>query len=499
MGKFLLTEPGLFGPLTKEGIEQIHEAAVAVLRHTGVYIESEMTLRLLAEAGAKVDFSARVARFDEALLARAVRSAPETVQLYNGRGEPAVLVGGDEVHFDPGSSGVRFLEADGVTVRDSTAADMDKIARLTDALPDLTTQSTAVVAHDCDEQISDSYRLYLILRTSQKPIVTGAFTVHGLWDMKDLLAAAAGGERALVEKPRAIFDVCPSPPLKFAELASRNIVDAARLGLPIEFISMPMPGAGSPATIAGSIVQHTAETLAGLAIAQAAREGAPVIWGGAPVVFDMRYGTTPMSAVEATMIGMATAQMGKFYGLPTHTYAALSDAKVVDAQAGAETALSGALAAMARVNMISGAGMLDFVNTFSLEKLVIDHEIIGEILRYLRGVDVGEQTVATDIIDQVGPGGNFLVTAHTRRWFRREIHLPGTAWDWRDRGAWQAAGGMDAFQRARDAVAQILETHQGSPPDEPMLAAIDEAMREVAGRNGATRLPLGPRMSKASA
>ncbi|MHB8928737.1 MAG: trimethylamine methyltransferase family protein [Bacillota bacterium] len=493
MAKFDLTQVPLLGPLTPAQVERVHEAALKVLAETGVFVDSRTALDLLAANGAKVDFERRIARLSEGLIEKAVRSAPEQFHLYDAEGRPAELVGGNAVHFDPGSCAVRFLDDDGVTARDSLAADLDKVVRLTDALPHLGTQSTAIVCHDAPNEIADTYRLYVILRASKKPIVTGAFSVHGFHDMKDVLAAAAGGEKALAEKPRAVFDVCPSPPLKFANLAAHNIIDGARAGLPIEFVSMPMPGAASPATIAGSVVQHTAETLAGVVLTECAQAGAKVVWGGAPVVFDMRYGTTPLSAVEAAMIGMASAQMGKYYGLPTHTYAALSDSKLVDAQAGAETALSGLLAALAGVNIISGAGLLDFVNTVSLAKLVIDNDICGQIYRVLRGVEVTPETLAVDVIHQAGPGGYFLSLAHTRRWYRKEMDLPSAAFDRRDRRGWQEAGGMDTYAQARAIANDILAKHQGTPPVPGVMSEIDRAMREVAARNGvAGKLPLGP-------
>ncbi|MHB0886894.1 MAG: trimethylamine methyltransferase family protein [Bacillota bacterium] len=493
MAKFNLSHVPQTGPLSRAQVEQVHAAALKVLAETGVFVDSKTALDLLAAHGATVDLERRLAKIPQTLIDKAIRSAPEQFQLYDALGQPAELVGGDAVHFDPGSCAVRVLDDDGVTARDSMAADLDQVVRLTDALPHLGTQSTAIVCHDAPNEIADTYRLYAILRASKKPIVTGAFSVQGLHDMKDVLAAASGGEAALAAKPRAVFDVCPSPPLKFANLAAHNIIDGARAGLPIEFVSMPMPGAASPATIAGSVVQHTAETLAGVVLTQCAQEGAKVVWGGAPVVFDMRYGTTPLSAVEAAMIGMASAQMGKYYGLPTHTYAALSDSKLVDAQAGAETALSGLMAAMAGVNIISGAGLIDFVNTISLAKLVIDNDICGQIYRVLRGIEVTPETLAVDVIHEAGPGGHFLSLAHTRHWYRKEVDLPSAAFDRRDRRGWQEAGGLDTYAQARAIARDILERHPGTPPAPGIMDQIDQAMREVAARNKVSgKLPLGP-------
>ena len=163
----------------------------------------------------------------------------------------------------------------------------------------------------------------------------------------------------------AVF-IIALPPLKWTHISSQNIIDCARNGLPLETVSMPMPGAATPATLAGSIVVHTAETLSGVVLAQVINPGTPVIYGGAPVHFDMRTGTTPLSAIEATMIAAAYAQMGKYYGMPTHTYACLSDSMIIDTQAGLETSMSGIVAQLAGINVISGVGGLEFVSTVSL-------------------------------------------------------------------------------------------------------------------------------------
>ena len=199
---------------------------------------------------------------------------------------------------------------------------------------------------------------------------------------------------------------------------------------------MPMPGAASPATLSGSILVHTAETLSGLVLAQCVSPGTPVIYGGAPVHFDMRFGTTPLSAMEATMIAAAYAQMGKYFGLPTHTYAGLSDAKVIDTQAGLETGMSGVVAQLAGINMISGAGALDFVSCISLEKLVIDNEICGLALRLDRGVDCSEEAMAAELVARLGPGGDYLTTDHTFAWFKKEPYTPSPVIDRRDRNNW---------------------------------------------------------------
>ncbi|MCJ7806444.1 MAG: trimethylamine methyltransferase family protein, partial [Clostridia bacterium] len=378
--------------LSDEQIKLFHEKALYILEKTGVKFESEDALKILEDHGAKVDYARKVVKINSQMVDDAVRNAPATLKLYNREGELAADLSGNNTYFDPGSSMPKFMEADGKTVRKSESKDLVQICSVNDALENIRLQSTAVVCGDGPELIGDSYRLYLCLKSSPKAIITGAFSVPGIIYMHDMLAAAVGGQDQLREKPLAVFDACPSPPLKWTHISAQNIIDCARRGLPLELISLPMPGAGTPVTLAGSLVIHTAETLSGLVLAQCVNPGTPVIYGGAPVQFDMRFGTTPFSAVEATLIAAAYSQIGKYFNLPTHTFAALSDSKVIDMQAGIETGMSGIIAQLAGINIISGVGGLDFVNTFSIEKLLIDNEVAGMALRAQRGIDCSPES-----------------------------------------------------------------------------------------------------------
>jgi trimethylamine--corrinoid protein Co-methyltransferase len=282
-------------------------------------------------------------------------------------------------------------------------------------LPQIDAQSTALVCSDVTEEIKDLYRLYLTLNYMSKPIVTGAFRVDTWQIMKDLLVTAADGLTNLQKKPVAIFDVCPSPPLKWSNQTCQNLIDCARFGVPLQIVSMPMAGATSPVTLAGAVVQHTAECLSGITIAQLAQEGARIVWGGSPAVFDMKNSTTPMGAVGTWMIDVAYAQVGQALQLPTQAYLGMSDAKVVDAQCGLETSAGIILAALAGVNMISGAGMLAFENCQSFEKLVIDADIAGMAKQLSRGIQIRDDPIALDLIREIGHQSEFIIHDHTHR------------------------------------------------------------------------------------
>jgi trimethylamine--corrinoid protein Co-methyltransferase len=455
--------------LSRPFIKKIVAEAEALLEKTGVFVENEVALGLLREAGMKIDETARRVFIQPELIADSLASAPAVIKLYDRSGEKEFIVGEDEVHFNPGSAAVTILDQATQSERKAQTSDLIRWARLVDELPHFHFQSTGLISADVPEEIADSYRLYIGLQFCSKPVVTGTFRVEGFKIMHEILAAVRGSEAGLAEKPLAIFDACPSPPLKWSNLTAQSLVDCARAGIPSELISMGMTGATSPVTIAGTLVQHVAENLSGLVIAQLARPGAPVIFGGSPSSFDMRHGTTPMGAIETMMIDAAYTQIGKHLGLPTHAYMGLSDAKVNDAQAGLETGLGAVLAALAGVNVVSGPGMLDFESCQSLEKLVIDNEICGLAYRLIEGISQRDEPLALGLFASFRPDSQFLTLPHTRQWYRREHIFPEIV-DRETYDSWVARGKKSMVDRAADEVIRRL--------NQPVAIGLDEGLRE---------------------
>lgn len=475
--------------LSEQDVRRILEEAYALLEDPGVRVYDDEALAMLDGAGARVDKDARTAHIPAQMVDRALETVPRSFHLHDLAGRPVVHYGGDDVHFDPGSAAIYILDHGSKQSRKPVTQDLVSLLKLADVLPQMDAVSTALVCSDVPREVSDLYRLYLALRLTSKPIVTGAFAVETWPVMHRLLVAVSGSAAALAERPRAVFDVCPSPPLLWSEITCRNLVDCARHGVPAEFVSMPLAGATGPATLAGSVVQHTAECLSGVVIGQLARPGAPLVWGGSPAAFDMRTGTPPMGAIETMMIDMAYCQVGKHLGLPTHAYMGMSDAKIVDAQDGLEAALGTLLAALGGVNMVSGAGMLDFESCQSLEKLVIDCEVIAMVRRFLRGVDTSAPSLGLEIMRQVGHRGNFLVTSHTLRNFQREVYQPSAVIDRDFRQTWENKGSRDAADRAHERALQLLGTHKALELPAGLLAELEQITLQAGRPYGLDRLP----------
>ena len=461
--------------LDPSAIDRILDEALAVLREPGVRVADPEARALLQGVGATV--ADGVARIPEAAVRAALASVPRSFSLHARDGAPAVRYGVGEVAFDPGSCGIAVLDPVTGEHRPSTAADLVRLVAVAERLPVYAAQSTAVVCSDVPAELGDRYRLLLVLLGSDKPVVTGAFAADGLGPMLELLAIDAGGPAALRARPRAVFDVCPSPPLDWTSFASRCLVELARAGVPAQMVSMPLAGGAGPVALAGSVVQHAAECLAGIVIHQAAAAGAPIVWGGAPAILDMRIGATPMGAVETAMLDAANAAVGRSLGLPTHGYLGATDAKVVDAQAGMESATTALIGALAGLDLVSGAGMLDSLRSQSAEKLVIDAEAIASALRLVRGISVPDGSLGLDAIREAGFAGRFLELPETRRRFREEQHIPSAVIDRGSLRAWLEAGGSDTYARAGSEVERLLA---GSTPPNLDPARAGELVGRVA-------------------
>jgi trimethylamine--corrinoid protein Co-methyltransferase len=468
--------------LTYDLIARILDEAFQLMQKPGIKVQSVEGRNLLINAGATAEGD--VVKIPEKIVRKALDTVPAEFHLYDRSGNPKVHYDGNSVHFDPGSSGVHILDPETLEHKPSYTADLMRVVKVAEMLPQYDAQSTAIVCNEVPKAIGDLYRLYIVLLFSEKPIVTGSFSLQTLGAMIDMLAIFSGDCQALAEKPQAVFDVCPSPPLIWSDFGAGNLIELARRHVPAQLISMPLAGAAAPVTLLGSIVQHAAESLSGIAIHQLANPGAPIVWGGAPAIFDMRRGTTPMGAIETAMIDAAYAQVGKSLNLPTHAYLGASDSKIVDAQAGLESGVTALVGALAGINMISGAGMLDFLACQSPEKLVVDAEGIAMAQRLLAGIEVRTETLATDLFEGINFKGDFLKQKVTRELFSKEQYLPSAVIDRDSNRGWQAAGSLDTFARAKIRTRELLAAYQRpqiAPEQERELRAMVQSLAKNAG------------------
>ncbi len=478
--------------LNDELMDKIISEATHILCTLGVEIHNKGVLSLLADHGAKVDMDSSQVIFTEEIIGKAVKTAPGSFKLYDVHGNQTHDFSGDNVYFTPGSAALHVLDYHTKKIRRPSTGDYVDHLKVVGQLEYIASQSTALIPADVHEKISDSYRLFLSLLFCEKPVVTGAFTAESFTVMKEFQVAVRGTEKALQEKPLTIFSCCPTSPLKWSDTTSQNLVDCARYSIPVEFIAMPLSGFMAPVTLTGTLVQHTAETLSGMVISQLANPGAPILYGGSPAIFDVRYETTPMGAVETMMIDCAYNEIGKHLGLPTQAYISLSDAKQLDAQAGLESGIGATLAALSGINSISGPGMIDFESCQSLEKLVVDNEICGMTFRLIEGIEPKEDFPALPIFQELLKEHHLLISKHTLDHLREEHFIPGPVIDRANRSRWEQEGALTIEQRAHGEVEKLIENYRPSELPGHIKLELVKLMEMEARSYGQDTLPPRP-------
>ena len=291
--------------LEDELIQKIIAEARGLLWKLGVEIHNREVVSLLSDHGATVDAEKWNVRIPGSVIDKALATVPRSFRLFDVHGSETHDFRGNNSYFTPGSTALNVLDGETGELRKPTTADYIQYVKLASGLKHIASQSTAFIPADVDAGISDSYRLYLSLLYGEKPVVTGAFTIEAFEIMKDLQLAVRGSAEELRAKPLTIFSCCPTAPIKWSDVTSQNLVDCARWGIPVELISMPLTGFMAPVTLVGSLIQQTAENLSGVVISQLVNPGTPILYGGSPAIFDIRFETTPMGAVETMMLDCA--------------------------------------------------------------------------------------------------------------------------------------------------------------------------------------------------
>lgn len=470
-------------------VERVIDRALDTLAAIGVRVQDAATVERLAGAGASVD-GARV-RIPRTLCERCIDTAPAAFDVYDRDASRVARIGDDTLHFVPGSAATQLYDYESRVVRPATTSDVIDFVAVSDALPVFALQSTGLVPGDVDARIADRFRLLLAIAYGGKPIVTGTFSDDGLDVMIELMCAVRGGAAAMRDRPLAIVDCCATSPLAWDARPARDLAACALSGLPAEVVPAPLIGATAPATRLGTLVQHTAECISGVVIHQLARAGSPVVYGAAPTSFDMRAGTAAMASPDAAAVAALAAQVGRRLGLPVHAYLGLSDAKTPDYQSGMEVMAGALLARLCGVNVAAGAGLLNYVNCQSLEKLALDHESCRAALALASGdTDAIDAALpSTDELRACIESGSYLTSEHTRRRFRTALYFPSEVVDRSPQDVWEKDGRPDAAERAHGVVQKVLRERVGQRAPASLVERLDEIITADASRLGIEHLP----------
>lgn len=465
-----MNEKGFYGgqyqPLSKEQINTIHDASLTVLEETGFSYETglEQILELLENSGAIVNRKKQCIKFPKNLVLEQIAIAPERVILFSRDGKNDLDLKEHKVYMGTGGAAIKILDSETGKARPSTLKDLYQLGRLVDQLHNIHFFLRPCIPTDIKETAYDVNVFYTCLKSTDKHVMAGVNDVENFYKVLDLASIIAGGREYLKQKPFiSIITSFAISPLKLCTQSTLIMQEAVRNEIPVALSCAPMAGSTSPITMVGTLVQTHAEQLAGISISQLINPGAPVLYGGIPGMANLRNMGYMGGGIEFGMMNAAIHQLANHIRVPNYNSSGISEAKIPDAQAGWEKAMTTLLAAMGGSNYIHhAAGILESMQTVAYEQFVIDDEIIGMTCQVLKGLTMDNEHLAVDIIDSVGPGGNFMATPHTLKYMRNEYFVGNGVSDWKSRDKWEADGSQDTWIRARKIVETLLANKEKS-------------------------------------
>ncbi len=465
-----------FHVLSDGQIERIYQAALECLNRTGVHVHNAEARDLLAAAGARVD-GVHV-RIPPHIIQDAVAANPRLFTLWGRDGRHKMQVVPGRIHFGPGPTCTNFVDPETGELRKSQRGDPGLAALVCDALENIDYVMGLSLIDDVHPQLASVYEFAEMVANTTKPILTWGYSVDSIADVYQIALAAAGSERALRERPFFAWFATAQPPMIHADAELANVFWAVEHNIPVIYTAGGCTGMTAPVTGAGTLVTCTAMTLSGLAIIQLKKRGAPVCVGSVPQAMDLRTGRLAYGGPEMSLYSAAMTDITRYLGLPFLGTAGASEAKVLDLQSAVESTVQIVFSALSGATLVHDLGFLDCANIGSLEVLVMSDEIIDMVRYMMKGIEVNDDTLMLDLIDEIGPDGEYMSARETAKRCRKEIWQPKLM-DRQPLVNWQAAGSPTMHDRIKARLKHILSTHTPAPLP-PGAATKIEQMLEAA-------------------
>ncbi|MBW8039535.1 MAG: hypothetical protein FVQ85_06000 [Planctomycetes bacterium] len=459
--------------LSDAEIQTIHDASLAILKKTGIKIHHDEVLKLVGQAGAGINKDSKIAHLPEQLVMDCIAKAKKQYILYGRDLQCTARFGyGDFILMSsPGQYG--WIDSQTGRLRSATIQDARDAICLGDALPNINIVGSMAQPEEITETYREVFLTAELVKGTCKPTRTWVFNRRTARYVLEIYRTIAGGDAALREHPMTEAFLEPISPLQLPHDGLDAMIEFVKAGQPVSIGPMAMVSGTAPATLAGTLAQENAEILATVVISQLLAPGTPVTYGGIPHIMDPATGICSFGSPEQMLMAVAMVQMGRFYGFPVYINVGLTDAKVLDVQAGIEKGSSMMLGALAGADTFGHAGICGTDHGAGLPWLVIDDELMAYVKRVVRGFKVNTVTVATEVVDTVGPAGTFLAEEHTVKHFRDELWLSGQAWTRAPWDVWENQGRSSMANRALDRAENILATHKAEPIDEALASEID--------------------------
>ena len=458
-------------------IEEIASTAFNILERVGVQINDNEIVNLLKDAGCII--KGKKVFIPSFLVNECLAVAPKKINIYNRNSAPAMSLEKNKIYFGTGSECPFMLDPFTGARRQWLTRDIENAARITDSLKNIDFHMSLGLLSDAPDKMKyDRYQFSAMIKNTVKPIISTAIDCSGLEDMYNLCSIIAGNEENLRLKPMFILYIETISPLVHSKEVLEKIKFASEKCIPTVYTNAVSAGATSPVTLAATVALGAAEYLSGLVIAQLLKKGTPIIGGGTLFAMDMSTGVASYGSTENYLLDAAMTEVCKFFGIPVFSLAGCSSSKLFDGQASLESMFGTLSAALSGANLIHDVGYLEDGLCGSFEQVVLTDEIIAMVKRYLKGIDVDTNTLALDIIEKVGPGGNFLSEEHTFKNFKSQIFFPSLI----DRNVyanWKLSGSKNIETRVNEKVKEILLNYQPEPLPDAKLAEIDEYIKKI--------------------
>lgn len=469
---------GIYRPLSPQDIQLLHNKALDVLEEIGMTYEGGLNdmLALVEGAGCKIDRDLKRIFFPRDLVTEMVDRAPAEFRLFSRDGKNDLQLGKDRVYCGTGGTALRIVDMESGEARQTVLQDIHNVARIVDEMAHIHFFQHCCVPHDVPIEHYDVNGVFAAMMGTTKHCMIGCNSDAGLRETFDMVSLISRGAQKLKAEPVFSISACMIiSPLKFCTQSTKNVQEAAKLGVPTTVTSAPMSGSTSPMTMGGTLLQTHAEVMAGITVHQLTVPGAPVLYGGLPAMADMKSMGYQGGAVEVGMMMAAIHQLAQHIRIPNYSSSGLSDAKIPDAQSGWEKAFTTALNVMGGCNYVHhAAGMLESMLCIAYEQYIMDDEIIGQACKMLQGIQLDDDHLAFDAIAQVGPGGNYMMSDHTLRYLRTEYFTGNGVSDKNLRGKWEEDGQKSAWERARQMTTEILSR----APEPKIDVQIEKEIRE---------------------
>jgi len=441
---------------------KIHQCSLRILEEIGIKLENAEALKLLKASGGSVSANSERVFLPEKIIQKCLTTVPQKILLFNRSGEPALNLESGQTYFGTGSDCIFTVDLETHQRRRATKRDVGQISRLCDSLQHI--DFVMSMGNPVDVPSSQVYVSEFIemVTNTIKPIVFTADGPEDIYKIWQIASIIAGGKEKLRKSPFLLNYSEPISPLLFPEKSMDKLLFCAEKGIPVAYIPSANAGGGGPVTLAGAIALANAETLAGLVLSQLKREGAPFLYGANVACLDMRDMVVSYGGPEWSLSVAAFSDMARFYGLPVWGFAGATDAKMVDAQAGAEAMLSIYTALLCGNTLTHDVGYLESGLTSSMEMILLADELIGMVKYVVKGIEVDENTLAFEAIKEVLPGKGFLGSVHTLNNWRTALYRPRLL-DRKRHDSWLAEGGMDMFKRLNNEVKKIIKQHTPNP------------------------------------